>query len=274
MFRSYDLVRAARGSSLSPSQNLVLVHMAHRAGPEGRCWAAVATLASDTGLGVRTVQAAIRALVGLGVLVEVAAPEHRTRTFTFAPDAIPHPRSSCTPADPAPHPRSSCTPPPQILHPTPADPAPKEEEMDPTLEQQDLPLPPRVIPGERHHDRCRSIWDALVPGYPWQLRGRDRQHLRAWIDALAFDADPELAAARLYEGIRRYVAAAAAHRTFPRGDAPTVRWFTEDLAKWVPRIVRPAPRAEDEDEVGDDIAYLLGPDALAALGLTARSTPG
>ncbi len=90
-FKSYAVMVAVRGSTLTADQRHVLCHMALRAGPEGLCWTSIGTLVDDTGISERTVQRCVGALVAAGVLVVVVAPEHRTRTYRFDLDAIPRP---------------------------------------------------------------------------------------------------------------------------------------------------------------------------------------
>jgi hypothetical protein len=88
-FKSYTVTVACRGSALSSDERHLLTAMAMRAGRDGVCWASIATLEDDTGIGERTIQRSAKRLVTLGVLVVVPAPEHRTKTYRFDLSAIP-----------------------------------------------------------------------------------------------------------------------------------------------------------------------------------------
>jgi hypothetical protein len=122
--KPYEVIAATRGSALTPTQRHVLTHVCLRAGADGECFASVATLLEDTGFGSeRTVQAALRELVALGVLRARVVPGRSTAYTVHAeaiPSAPPAPPQQLRPAVAAPHPRSDCGGPPQQVHPTPA----------------------------------------------------------------------------------------------------------------------------------------------------------
>lgn len=109
---SIAMIQAFKSTGLPPTARLVAYMLAdHHNDATGRCDPSVSLLVEETGLGERTIQVALRALEKEGHLTRRQRPGS-------TPLYVLHPRSSCTPAAPAP---------PQLLHPTPAAPAPESE---------------------------------------------------------------------------------------------------------------------------------------------------
>ena len=96
-FHSYDVMLAARASTLSSTQRAVVNAIAFRADASGECWAAVTTIASDTGFSERAARDAIRALERCGALVASTRPGQST-IWSVHPLAIPQaPRQQVPP---------------------------------------------------------------------------------------------------------------------------------------------------------------------------------
>jgi hypothetical protein len=78
-FKAQEWVYGLR-DPISPTQKAVLAYLAFRADDAGRAWPSVARIAADTGMGERTVQTAIRALVETGLL-DFWARKNRTNVY-------------------------------------------------------------------------------------------------------------------------------------------------------------------------------------------------
>lgn len=136
---------------MSPAQKAVLVSLADQANDEGVCWPSVGTLSKRTCLSERAVQGAVRWLQEKGALSiderKGRSTIYRVTPAGYAPPQDMHPRKSRTPAANAPAPADAAPPPPQQMHPTPADAAPrtvKEPSSEPSLSQRP---PTGVEPG-------------------------------------------------------------------------------------------------------------------------------
>jgi hypothetical protein len=113
-----------------------------------------------------------------------------------------------------------------------------------TRTQGDTPRPPAAQapsgpPESNQGDRTRQAWDRAyarstwgASPYPWELghRGADHRRLRRWREAAGADG---AGLRRLDAAIRAYLEAATAGLTWPRGDPPTTRRFTDEIAKWL-----------------------------------------
>jgi hypothetical protein len=108
---------------MSPAQKSVLVSLADQANDDGYCWPSVRTIAVRTCLSERAVQGAIRWLETVSLL---RANERRgtSTVYQITPAAFAPPQEM-HPADAAPRGADAAPLPPQMLHPTPADAAPK-----------------------------------------------------------------------------------------------------------------------------------------------------
>ena len=108
---------------MSPAQKAVLISLADQANDDGYCWPSVGTIASRTCLSERAVQGAIKWLQSARLL---GASERRgtSSVYQITPAAYAPPQEM-RPAANAPTPAAYAPPPPQELHPTPADAAPK-----------------------------------------------------------------------------------------------------------------------------------------------------
>ncbi len=108
---------------ISPAQKAVLISLADQANDDGYCWPSVGTIAKRTCLSERAVQGAIKWLVSAGLL---SADERKgtSSVYQITPAAYAPPQEM-RPADAAPRGAGNAPPPPQMLHPTPADAAPK-----------------------------------------------------------------------------------------------------------------------------------------------------
>lgn len=108
---------------ISPAQKAVLISLADQANDDGYCWPSVGTIAKRTCLSERAVQGAIKWLHEAGLL---GASERRgtSSVYQITPASYAPPQM-LRPADAAPRGAGNAPPPPQMLHPTPADAAPK-----------------------------------------------------------------------------------------------------------------------------------------------------
>lgn len=108
---------------ISPAQKAVLISLADQANDDGYCWPSVGTIAKRTCLSERAVQGAIKWLHSAGLLT---SDERRgtSSVYRITPAAYAPPQEM-RPADAAPRGAGNAPPPPQMLHPTPADAAPK-----------------------------------------------------------------------------------------------------------------------------------------------------
>lgn len=108
---------------MSPAQKAVLISLADQANDDGYCWPSVGTIAKRTCLSERAVQGAIKWLVSAGLL---SADERKgtSSVYQITPAAYAPPQEM-RPADAAPRGADAAPQPPQMLHPTPADAAPK-----------------------------------------------------------------------------------------------------------------------------------------------------
>ena len=130
---------------MSPAQKAVLISLADNANDEGVCWPSVARIAERTCLSERAVQAAIKALAAAGAL-KIEARQGRSTMFTITPAAYA---------------------PPQEMHPTPADAAPRtvrEPKPEPTGNL--LPAGSGQPDEESaRQEACRAIWSAYAAAY-------------------------------------------------------------------------------------------------------------
>lgn len=108
---------------MSPAQKAVLISLADQANDDGYCWPSVGTIAKRTCLSERAVQGAIKWLHSAGLL---SSDERKgtSSVYRITP-AVYAPPQMLRPADAAPRGAGNAPPPPQMLHPTPADAAPK-----------------------------------------------------------------------------------------------------------------------------------------------------
>ena len=108
---------------MSPAQKAVLISLADQANDDGYCWPSVKTISTRTCLSERAVQGAIRWLVAANILR--ASERSGTSTVYQITPAAYAPPQEMHPAANAPRGAADAPPPPQMLHPTPADAAPK-----------------------------------------------------------------------------------------------------------------------------------------------------
>jgi len=108
---------------MSPAQKAVLISLADQSNDDGYCWPSIKTIATRTCLSERAVQGAIRWLCEAGVLR--SSERSGTSTVYQITPAAYAPPQQMHPAANAPRGAANAPPPPQILHPTPADAAPK-----------------------------------------------------------------------------------------------------------------------------------------------------
>jgi len=108
----------------------------------------------------------------------------------------------------------------------------------------DTPRPPAAQapsgpPKSDQEDRARLSWDQAYARsawggtpYPWELgrRGADHRRLRRWRETAGPD-DADLQ--RLDAAIQAYLDAASVGQSWPPGDPPTTRRFTDEIAKWL-----------------------------------------
>ena len=112
-----------------------------------------------------------------------------------------------------------------------------------TAAQGETPQPPAPEvssgPPDDSEDRARAAWDLAYARsawggapYPWEFghRGADHRRLRRWLE-VAGPGDAGLG--RLDAAIRAYLDAVSAGLAWPRGDPPTTRRFTGEIARWL-----------------------------------------
>ncbi|MGU5132851.1 helix-turn-helix domain-containing protein [Pseudomonas aeruginosa] len=156
---------------MSPAQKAVLISLADQANDQGVCWPAVDSIATRCCLSKRAVQQAIKWLRGAGI-VSVEERQGRSTMYSvtpaaYAPPQEMHPSSKCTRAGNAPAPADAAPPPPQMLHPTPANAAPRTV-IEPTREPSGNLLPADSGQPDAERDRqqaCRAIWSAYAAAY-------------------------------------------------------------------------------------------------------------
>lgn len=155
---------------MSPAQKAVLISLADQANDQGVCWPAVDSIAMRCCLSKRAVQQAIKWLRGAGI-VSVEERQGRSTMYSvtpaaYAPPQEMHPSSKCTPAANAPTPADAAPPPPQEMHPTPADAAPRTV-IEPTREPSGSLLPTRSgsATDEAMQEACRNVWAAYRAAY-------------------------------------------------------------------------------------------------------------
>ena len=108
---------------ISPAQKAVLISLADQANDDGYCWPSVGTIAKRTCLSDRAVQGAIKWLIAARLL-RTSTRSGTSTVYQLTPAAYAPPQEM-RPADAAPRGAGNAPPPPQLLHPTPADAAPK-----------------------------------------------------------------------------------------------------------------------------------------------------
>lgn len=155
---------------MSPAQKAVLISLADQANDQGVCWPAVDSIATRCCLSKRAVQQAIKWLRSVGI-VSVEERQGRSTMYSvtpaaYAPPQEMHPSRKCTRAGNAPTPADAAPQPPQEMHPTPADAAPRTV-IEPTREPSGNLLPTRSGPaaGEALQEACRSVWAAYRAAY-------------------------------------------------------------------------------------------------------------
>ena len=133
---------------ISPAQKAVLISLADQANDDGYCWPSVGTIAKRTCLSERAVQGAIKWLQSAN-LMTTSERRGTSSVYRITPAAYAPPQEM-RPADAAPRGAGNAPPPPQMLHPTPADAAPKpsmnrqlnrKEPKDARADAQDFVLP-------------------------------------------------------------------------------------------------------------------------------------
>ena len=133
---------------MSPAQKAVLISLADQANDDGYCWPSVGTIAKRTCLSERAVQGAIKWLQSAN-LMTTSERNGTSSVYRLTPAAFAPPQEM-RPADAAPRGAGNAPPPPQMLHPTPADAAPKpsmnrqlnrKEPKDARADAQDFVLP-------------------------------------------------------------------------------------------------------------------------------------
>lgn len=143
---------------MTPSQKAVLISLADQANDDGYCWPSVKTISVRTCLSERAVQGAIRWLASVNLL-RASERSGTSTVYQLTPAAFAPPQEM-HPAVAAPRGAGNAPPPPQMLHPTPADAAPKPS-MNHQLNQ-------------RQKKERVTAPDFSVPDWI------DRQHWDAW----------------------------------------------------------------------------------------------
>lgn len=108
---------------MSPAQKAVLISLADQANDDGYCWPSIKTIGTRTCLSDRAVQGAIKWLIAARLL-RTSTRSGTSTVYQLTPAAYAPPQEM-RPADAAPRGAGNAPPPPQLLHPTPADAAPK-----------------------------------------------------------------------------------------------------------------------------------------------------
>lgn len=134
------------------------------------------------------------------------------------------------------------TPPPLRLLEDPLTPVPvatKPKCKAPPKPRNKAPDPRTLSPDERQFgDAWSRAWKASgrADGYPWFIPGADAFLLRAAATACGYQPPagptPEQVL-RLERAAAAYITAADAGNAFPKGDPPTLHFFSRDAAKWI-----------------------------------------
>lgn len=125
---SIDATRWAwKQQGISPTQKLVLLSMADRAGEDHTCWPSITRLVQDTGFSDRTIQKAIAGMEAIGLVRRIATSGKVNRYLLIGVSAreaesmhtaTPLPGCDAQHAEAgSPHPRTSFTTPPNDVHP-------------------------------------------------------------------------------------------------------------------------------------------------------------
>lgn len=157
---------------MSPSQKAVLISLADQANDEGVCWPSIATIAARTCLSERAVQGAIKWLVDHKALL-VKERTGRSTIYKITPAAFA-PQQEMHPADAAPTPAGNAPPPPQMLHPTPADAAPRTviEPSNGTVKEPSVVSPPPASTKKTNGTRLPEDWKLPKAWGEWALTER------------------------------------------------------------------------------------------------------
>ncbi len=141
---------------MSPSQKAVLISLADQANDDGYCWPSIKTIGVRTCLSDRAVQGAIRWLIAANLL-RTSVRSGTSTVYQLTPAAYAPPQEM-HPADPAPRGAANAPPPPQMLHPTPADAAPKPSMNHQLNRQGTKPARRRAEPVPRPDDVSEQTW--------------------------------------------------------------------------------------------------------------------
>lgn len=141
---------------MSPAQKAVLISLADQANDDGYCWPSIKTIGIRTCLSDRAVQGAIKWLIAAGLL-RTSTRSGTSTVYQLTPAAYAPPQEM-RPADAAPRGAGNAPPPPQLLHPTPADAAPKPS-MNRNLNRQGTKPPRRrAEPVPKPDDVTEQVW--------------------------------------------------------------------------------------------------------------------
>ena len=120
---SISFMALAWKAAIPSGRKLVLLSLCDHANDQGECYPSVETIARKCGMGQRTVQQHISELESAGVL-ERRFRRGRSTLYRLEPRNFCSTPESVAPQDSALQCSASCTAPPQLLHTTPANPAP------------------------------------------------------------------------------------------------------------------------------------------------------
>jgi hypothetical protein len=237
--KTYEVIKAVRGSALSSTQRHVLIHVAYRAGDDGECWASATTLGDDTGLSEREVRRTLGELAGLGVL-EATPRRGQTAVYRLT-GRFPTPDGKSggsgrhvTPDGKSPRTPGPDTPDATSYPPRTGSPGTPDAMSDDSIQYSTQGLDPgvdagRAPPRERKAHPWRRAWDRAweasgrTTTYPWTPR--ESEQLRA--SSVAFERDTD----RMERAVGLFIAAVDRGAAW-KGHAPTVTRFLRDVADW------------------------------------------
>lgn len=256
-------------AQMKPTQKLVLLAICDSANDQGECYPSVSTLVEKCSASERTVQDCIAGLVregylqrvfrnGRSTVYHVTDPRKWRTPADSAPPQILHP----TPANPAP-------PPPQISHPTPANLAPitvNEPSIEPNPKTKRASAPASVGPAELvDHGFTAEVAAEFIAH---KLRMKAPLTARAWADHLAESRKagwaPMLSAEKVMaKNWKGFEAKYVANEARPSASAAEPDWRSERrerTSQFAGRFAEKRPSSSNQsiDMEQSDVARILG----------------
>lgn len=149
-----------------------------------------------------------------------------------------------------------------------ASPAPERQSAAPVAVGPKGEKPKALKPTKHGYQAVIDAFDAEYRAafngdkYPWIFGGRygDGPNVDAWRTAAGCTSEERVAegAEKIRKAARAYFAAVKAGSAFPKGDAPTTRWFTSGLARWMQEGGGAVVRGETYSDLMAELARFTG----------------